>query len=48
MVFNISLVESVIPGGGGGGGGWVGGSPLYRAHRYTLIFVEWGSCTLLV
>ena len=25
MVFNISLVESVIPGGGGGGGGGAGG-----------------------
>ena len=43
MVFNISLVESIIPGGGG-----ERGTPLYRAHRYALISIEWGSCTLLV
>ena len=42
MVFNISLVESIIPGGG------ERGTPLYRVHPYALISIEWGSWTLLV
>ena len=29
-------------------GGRERGTPLYRTHRYALISIEWGSCTLLV